>query len=478
MYQYPELALYINGEFLSGQGRDEQSVMNPATLQVLGQLPHANQADLDLALKSAHDAFVLWCQKSASERAEILHQVADRLRQKASEIAYHITLDEGKIYDEALSEVTSCVAHCNWNAEQAMRIEGRVIQSRDMDLMQLELREPIGVCVAITPWNFPFNQAIRKISAALAAGCTVIIKGSEEAPSAVMNIAKVFHEVGLPAGVLNVVWGVPEVVSDYLIRSPITRVLAFTGSVSVGKSLAAKATESMMSTVMELGGHSPVLIFEDADIHELLPALVRHKLRNAGQSCNAPTRCYVHESKYEALTTALVATFKKVVVGSGLDKETTMGPLANERRLNVMQEMVDDALSKGAKLLIGGRAIKGSGYFFEPTILTDVNDDMRIMNEEPFGPILTISPFRDEHQVVMAANRLNYGLTTYVFTHDAKRQHRLIQALEAGMIRINRIGSSLPETPVVGIKDSGVGVEGGVDSLKPYLQTKFVSLEP
>lgn len=476
MQNYPKLSLYIDGEFLSGQGRVEQDVINPANLQVIAKLPHASEADLDLALSSAQRAFQTWRKTSPLERGAILRRAAQLCRDRADEIGRHMTLDQGKILSEAITEVRACADHCDWHAEEARRIYGRIIPARTDNVRQLVLREPIGVCAAFTPWNFPFNQAIRKISAAIAAGCTIIIKGPEDAPSAVLAIAQAFHDAGLPKGVLNVVWGVPSEVSDYLIASPIVRKISFTGSVPVGKLLAAKAGAQMKPTTMELGGHSPVIVFDDVDFEQIIPSLVKFKLRNAGQACIAPTRFFVQSTRYEAFVAAFVKAMQAVVVGDGLDPKSMMGALANRKRVDTMREMVADALSKGAILETGGQALD-QGYFYLPTVLTNVNTHMRIMNEEPFGPIATISPFETIDEVIEQANRLAYGLADYVFTHHYPTQHRLSNELEAGMININHFGSSLPETPFGGVKDSGIGSEGGSESLDGYLLTKFVTMK-
>lgn len=476
MQNYPKLSLYIDGEFLSGQGRVEQDVINPANLQVIAKLPHASEADLDLALSSAQRAFQTWRKTSPLERGAILRRAAQLCRDRADEIGRHMTLDQGKILSEAITEVRACADHCDWHAEEARRIYGRIIPARTDNVRQLVLREPVGVCAAFTPWNFPFNQAIRKISAAIAAGCTIIIKGPEDAPSAVLAIAQAFHDAGLPKGVLNVVWGVPSEVSDYLIASPIVRKISFTGSVPVGKLLAAKAGAQMKPITMELGGHSPVIVFDDVDFEQIIPSLVKFKLRNAGQACIAPTRFFVQSTRYEAFVAAFVKAMQAVVVGDGLDPKSMMGALANRKRVDTMREMVADALSKGAILETGGQALD-QGYFYLPTVLTNVNNHMRIMNEEPFGPIATISPFETIDEVIEQANRLAYGLADYVFTHHYPTQHRLSNELEAGMININHFGSSLPETPFGGVKDSGIGSEGGSESLDGYLLTKFVTMK-
>lgn len=473
MYQH--LALYINGQFLNGQGRQTQAVINPANGSTLGQLPLASQADLDAALNAAQDAFKSWRHSSPMDRSAILRKVAELSRERAQEIGRNLTLDQGKPLAEAVGEIMSCADHADWHAEECRRIYGRVIPARNPKVQQMVLREPIGVCAAFTPWNFPYNQAIRKICAAIGAGCTIILKGPEDSPSAVMAIAQAFHDAGLPPGVLNIVWGVPQEVSDYLIRSPIVRKVSFTGSVPVGKQLAALAGAHMKRITMELGGHSPVLVLPDADVARAARQLARFKIRNAGQVCISPTRFYIHDDIYTAFVDRFTEELANVKVGDGLDPNTQMGPLAHERRLPMMQKFVDNARSLGGKVLLGGEQIKRDGFFFSPTVLTDLPDDALVMTEEPFGPIAPLTRYSDLDDAIARANSLPYGLSAYAFTQSLQDAHRLGTELESGMVNINHFGSSLPETPFGGVKDSGIGSEGGTETFDGYLVTKFVT---
>lgn len=473
MYQH--LALYINGQFLDGQGRQTQAVINPANGSTLGQLPLASQADLDAALNAAQDAFKSWRHSSPMDRSAILRKVAELSRERAQEIGRNLTLDQGKPLAEAVGEIMSCADHADWHAEECRRIYGRVIPARNPKVQQMVLREPIGVCAAFTPWNFPYNQAIRKICAAIGAGCTIILKGPEDSPSAVMAIAQAFHDAGLPPGVLNIVWGVPQEVSEYLIRSPIVRKVSFTGSVPVGKQLAALAGAHMKRITMELGGHSPVLVLPDADVARAARQLARFKIRNAGQVCISPTRFYIHDDIYTAFVDRFTEELANVKVGDGLDPDTQMGPLAHERRLPMMQKFVDNARSLGGKVLLGGEQIKRDGFFFSPTVLTDLPDDALVMTEEPFGPIAPLTRYSDLDDAIARANSLPYGLSAYAFTQSLQDAHRLGTELESGMVNINHFGSSLPETPFGGVKDSGIGSEGGAETFDGYLVTKFVT---
>ncbi|WP_442594354.1 NAD-dependent succinate-semialdehyde dehydrogenase [Parapusillimonas sp. JC17] len=472
---YETLALYIDGEFLAGDGRETEEVTNPATLEVLGHLPHARTADLDRALAAADRAFQSWRKSSPMQRSEILRKAAQLSRDRAQEIGRNMTLDQGKPLAESVGEIMSCADHADWHAEECRRIYGRVIPPRNPDVRQMVLREPIGVCAAFTPWNFPYNQAIRKICAAIGAGCTVILKGPEDAPSAVMAIARIFHDAGLPPGVLNIVWGVPSVISDYLIRSPIVRKVSFTGSVPVGKQLAALAGAHMKRVTMELGGHSPVLVFDDADVDRAAQQLARFKVRNAGQVCVSPTRFYVHEKIYDRFLSTFVDTLKSVKVGDGLEPDTQMGPLAHARRVPTMEKFVDNARSLGGKVVLGGERLDLKGHFFSPTVVTDLPEDSMLMTEEPFGPIAPIVRFTDTDDVIRRANSLPFGLSSYVFTNSLQTATKVSNGIEAGMININHFGSALPETPFGGIKDSGIGSEGGMETFDGYLVTKFVT---
>ena len=472
---YQQLSLYINGEFISGDGRKMQNVINPATQDVLGQLPHASQADLDMALQAAEKAFASWKKSSPMDRSAILRKVAQLTRDRSKDIARNMTMDMGKPLAEALGEVVSCADHADWHAEECRRIYGRVIPPRHPDVRQLVLREPIGVCVAFTPWNFPYNQAIRKICAAIGAGCTIILKGPEDAPSAVMAIAQMFHDAGLPPGVLNIVWGAPDKVSDYLIRSPISRKVSFTGSVPIGKQLAALAGAHMKRVTMELGGHSPVLVFDDADIDRAANMLAKFKIRNAGQVCVSPTRFYVQSKAYDKFLAKFVDVLKNIKVGNGMDEGVEMGPLAHERRVPAISKFVEDARQRGAEVVLGGDPIGGKGFFFPPTVITGLKDDSMLMTQEPFGPIAPVVPFTDADEVIRRANSLPFGLSSYVFTNSLQTATKVSNALEAGMVNINHFGSALPETPFGGIKDSGIGSEGGLETFDGYLVTKFVT---
>ncbi len=474
---YEKLALYIDGEFIHAD-RKQQDVVNPATGEVIGHLPHATRDDLDRALAAAQRAFAEWRRSSPVERSRILRKVAELARERAEEIGRNITLDQGKPLAEAVQEVQACSEHADWYAEESRRIYGRIVQPRDPNVRQMVVREPVGVCAAFTPWNFPFNQAIRKVVTAVAAGCTMILKGPEDAPSAVVALARLFHDAGLPAGVLNIVWGVPSEVSSYLIESPIVRKVSFTGSVPVGKQLAAMAGAHMKRITMELGGHSPVLVFNDADIDKAAVQLAAFKTRNAGQVCISPTRFYVQDGVYDAFAERFVEAIKNVQLGDGLAAGTQMGPLAHQRRVDAMEAFVADSHERGGKVLTGGERVAiggGKGNFFAPTVIAGLPDDSRLMTEEPFGPIAPLARFSDVDDVLRRANSLPFGLASYVFTNSLKTATYVSNNLEAGMVGINHFAVALAEVPFGGIKDSGIGSEGGMEGLDGYLVTKFIT---
>jgi acyl-CoA reductase-like NAD-dependent aldehyde dehydrogenase len=472
---YPQQSLYLNGEFIHGGGRKTQNILNPATGEVLGQLPHATRDDLDLALSSAQKAFETWRKTSPLERSKVLRKVAELARARAQDIGRHMTMDQGKPLAESVLEVNFCAEHAEWHAEECRRIYGRVIPARLDGVRQMVLREPVGVVAAFSPWNFPFNQAIRKLSAALGAGCTVILKGPEDTPSAVVALVQLFHDAGLPAGCLNLVWGVPHEISDYLLESPIVRKITFTGSVPVGKMLAAKAASLMKRSTMELGGHAPVIICDDADVAHASSLLVASKFRNAGQVCISPTRFYVQEGIYDKFVAEFVAKTKALKVGNGLTEGTQMGPLAQARRVTAVGSFIEDAQSLGAQVLTGGAPMPGDGNFYAPTILANLADNSRILTEEPFGPVAGLLRFKNLDDALKQANSLPFGLASYAFTTSSKNANQIANGLQAGMVSINHIGLALAETPFGGIKDSGYGSEGGTETFDGYLNTKFVT---
>ncbi|GAA0612227.1 NAD-dependent succinate-semialdehyde dehydrogenase [Paenochrobactrum glaciei] len=471
-----KLQLLINGRWIGEEGgRKGEDVFNPADEQVLARLPHATRDDLDAALDAAQKAFRSWKKSSPMERSKIMRRAGDLIRERADEIARNMTLDQGKPFVEARGEIMACADLLDWHAEEGRRIYGRVIPARAENVRQLVVREPIGVCVAFTPWNFPANQAIRKIAAAIGSGCTLILKGPEETPSAVVALARAMQDAGLPDGCLNLVWGVPAEISSYLIASPITAKVSFTGSVPVGKQLASLASLHMKRSTMELGGHAPVLIFPDADVERAADIMAASKVRNAGQVCVSPTRFYVHEKVQEQFLERFSANIAKVKVGNGLDADSQMGPLVNARRVEAIDGFVQEARGNGSKIMCGGERIGNRGHFYAPTVVFNPPEDSRLMTEEPFGPIAAVTSFKDTDDVLRRANSLPFGLASYVFTQSSKTVTQVSDGLESGMVTINHLGLALPETPFGGIKDSGYGSEGGSEAFDGYLITKFIT---
>ncbi|HTY69935.1 MAG TPA: NAD-dependent succinate-semialdehyde dehydrogenase [Alphaproteobacteria bacterium] len=472
---YPDVSFFIDGAWVKASGSRSQPILNPATGEPIGTVPVAEKADLDKALAAAAKGFAAWKKVSAFDRYKLMRKAADNLRSRADDIAKIMTMEQGKPVAEAKMETLAGGDVIDWIAEEGRRAYGRVIPARAEGIYQLVIKEPVGPVAAFTPWNFPINQAVRKISAAIATGCSVIIKASEETPASCVELVRAYADAGLPAGVLNLVFGIPSEISEYLIPHPVIRKVTFTGSTAVGKQLAALAGKYMKRSTMELGGHAPAIVFEDADVDVAVKILSANKFRNAGQVCVSPTRFLVHEKVYGPFVDKFVAAAKALKVGDGMDKDTRMGPLANARRVEAMEAFVGDAKAKGAKVQTGGKRIGNKGFFYEPTVLTDVPPEARIMSEEPFGPVAPIASFKDFDAVVAEANRLPYGLAAYAYTKSAKTAAAIGSAVESGMVSINHHGLALPEVPFGGIKDSGYGSEGGTEVIEPYLNTKFVT---
>jgi len=472
---YPDTKLFINGEWRDALAKENLEIINPATEEVIGKLSHARKEDLDLALVAAEKAFDSWKNISAYERSKILRKAADIVRSKADEIATLMTMEQGKPLIEAKMETMGAADSIDWYAEEGRRAYGRIIPSRAQGVYQFVFKEPVGVVAAFTPWNFPLNQVVKKVAAAFAAGCTAIVKGPEETPASVAELIKAFDEAGMPKGSINLVYGIPAEISEYLIAHPIVRKVTFTGSTAVGKLLASQAGTHMKRVTMELGGHSPAIVCEDADVKTAVKILSANKFRNAGQVCISPTRFLVHDSVFDEFVEGFVQQAESIKVGNGLDDGVKMGPLAHDRRLTAIEGFVADAVEHGANILTGGKRKGNKGYFFEPTVMTNVSNDSRIMNEEPFGPLAPINSFSSIDEAIEESNRLNYGLAAYAYTNSAKTASYLGSAIESGQVSINHHGLGLVDTPFGGVKDSGYGSEGGPEGLDAYMTTKLVS---
>ncbi|WP_432129710.1 NAD-dependent succinate-semialdehyde dehydrogenase [Streptomyces tendae] len=471
---YPAVRMYIAGEWCQGGTGRTAPIVNPATEEVIGEVPLATTADLDRALDAATEGFRIWRGTPIAERTRILHAAADLIAERAADIGRVMTREQGKPLRESTGEARRTAETLRWHADDARRAYGRIIPSAPGTVLTVR-REPIGPVAAFVPWNFPVGGPNRKISSALSAGCSLVIKASEETPATAMELVRCYADAGLPAGVLNLVFGEPAEVSAHLIASPATRLIAFTGSVPVGKLLAAKAGEVMKPSLMELGGHAPVIVCADADPGKAARRAAQAKWANAGQVCTSPSRFLVHESIVEEFTAEFVKAAEAVAVGDGLDEGTAMGPLANERRLAAMERLTADAVARGAKVLTGGERLDRPGYYFAPTVLTEVPEDAELMSEEPFGPLAPIVPFSDLDEALAAANALPYGLAAYGFTDSAATAEKLSEELEAGILSLNHCGGSVHEAPSGGVKDSGYGREGGPEALDAYLITKRVS---
>jgi len=474
-YKYDQLHLFIDGVWLEAGNRDTSAVINPATGAPLGRLPLATAADLDQALNAAKRAFEVWRRTVPADRARILRNAAGLMRERAEHIATLMTLEEGKPLGESRDEVLRAAEYFEWFSEEARRIDGRVVPANRPGVQQLVKRQAIGPVAAFTPWNFPAITPARKLSAALAAGCSVILKPGEESPATALARARCLDDAGLPKGVLQIVFGVPDMVSSQLIASPVIRKVAFTGSVPVGRLLSERAAAGVKPITLELGGHGPVLVFEDADIDAAAAGGAANRFRGTGQICISSTRFLIHRGAYDRFVERFVAATQQLVIGDGMAPGTQVGPLANPRQLAKMEALVADAVAQGARVLAGGRRIDGPGYFFAPTVLVDVPMSARIMHEEPFGPIAVLLPFDTLEDGLAEANRLPYALSAYAFTRDARTAIDVGDGLEAGMIGINQYRIIATELPFGGMKESGHGSEGGTEGIGHYLTNKFIS---
>jgi succinate-semialdehyde dehydrogenase/glutarate-semialdehyde dehydrogenase len=473
---YPDTRLLIANEWVDAEGGKTIPVLNPATGKTIGTVAHASVRDLDRALAAAQKGFDAWRNVPAFERAAIMRRAAGLLRERADGIARLLTQEQGKPLAEAKMEVLAGADIIDWFAAEGMRVYGRIVPSRNLAAQQLVLKEPVGPVAAFTPWNFPINQIVRKLCSALATGCSFLVKAPEETPASPAALLACFVDAGVLPGAVGLVYGDPAEISNYLIPHPVIRKVTFTGSTPVGKQLAALAGAHMKRVTMELGGHAPVIVAEDADVGLAARATGAAKFRNAGQVCVSPTRFLVHNSVKDAFTQALVRHAESLKVGDGLVEGTTLGPLANARRVDAMSKVVEDAAAKGARVATGGARVGDAGNFFAPTILADVPLDASVFNDEPFGPVAAVRGFDTLEEAIAEANRLPFGLAGYAFTSSIKNAHLLAQRLEVGMLWVNQPAAPFAELPFGGVKDSGYGSEGGPEALEAYLNTKTVSL--
>ncbi|HVH33738.1 MAG TPA: NAD-dependent succinate-semialdehyde dehydrogenase [Tahibacter sp.] len=474
---YPNTQLFINGQWQDAADGRTLAVFNPATGKEIGRVAHAGKADLDKALDAAQKGFETWRDMTAADRSKIMRKAAGLMRERAAEIAPLLTQEQGKPLAEAKGEAMAAADIIEWFAEEGFRVYGRIVPSRaNLAMRQMVLKDPVGPVAAFSPWNFPINQVVRKVGAALAAGCSMLVKAPEETPAGPAGLIKAFADAGLPPGVLGLVYGNPAEISSYLIAHPVIRKITFTGSTPVGKQLAAMAGQHMKRVTMELGGHAPVIVCEDADIALAVKSAGGAKFRNAGQVCISPTRFLVQESVANEFAQALAKLAQGLKVGDGLAEGTQMGPLANPRRMTAMAAIQEDAAQKGAQVLAGGKRIGETGNFWEPTVLADVPLEAKVFNDEPFGPVAAIRRYGKLEEAIAEANRLSYGLAGYAFTRSLKNADLLARKVEVGMLWINMPAMPSAEMPFGGIKDSGYGSEGGPEALEAYLNTRAVAV--
>ena len=473
MTAYPALHMVIDGERVAGGGRRTHAVVNPATGETIGELPLAEPADLDRALETARKGFRIWRDSTPQQRAAVLQGAARLMLERQDDLARIATLEEGKTLPEARIEVMMNVGLFNFYAGEVFRLYGRTLV-RPAGTRSTVTHEPVGPVAAFAPWNFPLGNPGRKLGAPIAAGCSVILKAAEETPASALGVLQCLLDAGLPKEVAQAVFGVPDEVSRHLLASPVIRKLSFTGSTVVGKHLSKLAADNCIRTTMELGGHGPVLVFGDADIDRALDTMVTSKYRNAGQVCVSPTRFIVEESVFDRFRDGFVERVKAIRVGNGLDEGAQMGPMANARRPEAMDRLIGDATARGAKLLAGGERVGNAGFFYAPSVLSEIPLDAAVLNEEPFGPVALLNPFRGEEAMIEEANRLPYGLAAYAWTQDGKRQQRVAREIESGMVGINTTMIGGADAPFGGVKWSGHGAEDGPEGVMACLVTKAV----
>lgn len=472
---HDRLAFFIDGAWSQGDGRRGGAVLNPATGEEIGRVPFASLDDIDRALAAAERGFDVWKKVLPQERAKVIRKIATLLRDQTDAIATVMTLEQGKPLAEARTEVGATAELFDWLAEESRRIYGRIVPSRFANTRTMVVHEPIGPVAAFSPWNFPCMMPGRKIAHALAAGCSIVLKPAEETPGTAVAIGKICEQAGVPKGVVNILFGEPAQVSERLIKSSVIRKISLTGSTNVGRHIASLAAHDFKKVTLELGGHAPVIVFEDADLDRAVSLSVGSRFRNAGQVCTAGSRFFVHDSLHDKFVAGFTAAAAALQVGSGLDPKSQMGPLANARRIDAMEKLVADAESRGGRVQTGGRRKGNTGFFFEPTVITGLSNEASLMNTEPFGPLAPVVPFKDFDGVLAEANRLPYGLAAYAFTRSQSYAARVGEALQAGVVAINGVTVTAPEGPFGGMKDSGTGRESGIEGLLEHMNVKTIT---
>ena len=475
---YEKFGQFINGKWQKSSGNETYDVINPATEEIIGKASKANKNDIDLSLKSAEKGFKIWKNTSPWERSKIIRRISDLIRERKDILSKWLTLEVGKPINEGLGESTGAADIFEWSSEEAKRIYGETLQGRSPNTKIHVYYQPVGVVAALVPWNFPITLASRKISTALSAGCSVIVKPDVITPGAVMELVNICKDAGVPPGVVNLLSGDPAYISDQLLSSDIVKKVSITGSTRVGKIILKKAAEKVQRVTMELSGHSPFIVFDDVDLDKVTDIAIFAKFRNNGQVCISPSRFYIHESKKRDFTNLFVKKTKKLKIGNGMDKDTILGPLTTKKRLEEIEALVETTKKEGAKILCGGKkpADFNKGYFYEPTVFDNVKDNYTIMNQEPFGPLVPILSFKDFDEVVDRANNNDLGLASYIYTNDLEKAHKASEMMETGTVAVNTGVVALPEAPFGGIKQTGYGREGGSMAIKDYLNIKYTHL--
>ena len=470
--------LYIDGQWQPAIAGGTIDIIDPATEEQVTTAAQADRADVEAAIKAAHNAFQSWRQVSGWERSKVLRKTAQLLEERSERIAHQLTLETGKPLGQSRAELGAAVELIDWYADEARRIFGQTLPGRTANNRFMTIYEPVGVVGAFTAWNFPVVLQARKIAPALATGCTIVTRPAEEGTGAVVELVKCFIDAGAPKGTVNLVTGLPEVISETIMDSDLVRKVTFTGSIPVGQHLMRRAADTVKRMSMELGGHAPVIIHEDVDPVKTAITAAAGKSRNNGQVCVSPTRFFVHKKHEKVFSETFVDALSSMKIGHGLDPDTEIGPLINKKRLDFIEQMVEDTKNEGATLACGGKrpADKNKGFFYEPTVFTDVSDDMRIMNDEPFGPLAPVTTFEDFDEVIARANSLSYGLAGYVFTDSQALAMKTMEALKTGIVGVNNYVAATAEMPFGGVNHSGFGRENGPDGLLDYMDVKFANI--
>ena len=475
---YSKFGQFIDGKWQPSQNNETYDVLNPATEEVIGKASKAGEEDVNKALKSAEKGLEVWRNTPPWQRSKIIRKIADLMRERTDVLAKWLTLEVGKPLSEAKGEVGGAADIFEWNSEETKRIYGQIVESRFEHTRMYVKYEPVGVVAGLIPWNFPIVLSSRKISTALAAGCSVICKPDVITPGSVMELMNIINDAGVPPGVVNLLSGDPAQISSQLISSDIVKKVSITGSTRVGKLILKQAAEKVQRVTMELSGHSPFIVFDDVDINKVTDMAITAKFRNNGQVCISPARFYIHEKKKDEFAKTLVEKVSKLKIGNGMDDDTILGPLTTEKRLNEIEALVEKTKKEGATVLCGGKRPSGfnKGYFYEPTIIDGIKDNFTVMTEEPFGPITAITTFKDFDEVIKRANNHDCGLAGYICTNSMEKAFKASEQLETGVVAVNTPVVATAETPFGGIKQTGYGREGGSVGIKDYLNIKYTHL--